>query len=145
MSRFAALITVPHTGTQFFRQLLIGHGFEQVGLEAIDQPGKIRGPGRFVLMHVTPDALNWAKQHRNQICLVTTCRDSSAVDRSWQNRGKDMDTLQRYRKRWTQLCELGPCIVSVDAPDRDQRLDNLGKYLGVQFETDWTPVNEWKG
>lgn len=126
------LATIPHTGTQFFTQLLRQHfkpgGFDRGGL---------------VSLHVTPDSLPMIRTHRRNMILVTTIRDWPSVKRSWEVRGRNLAEWDRYVSDWLDLLTLDPIIVSVDS-HRDERLRRLSRTLGVDLVTDWAPVNAWR-
>lgn len=116
-----ALITIPHTGTQFFKRLL-------------EQYAPVEA------MHCTDNAMEWIRQNRDGVTLVTTTRDWSAVRASWQRRGRDSEKLRMYLRNYLDLLNYDPIILSVDS-FRQERLDRLQDKLGVLLRTDWTPVN----
>ena len=119
------LATVPHTGTSFFRDLLRQH---------------FRPYRDFIVRHVHDDVF----ADLDNRTVVTTIRDDEDVRRSHIKRGENPGALEGYWRNWDRVvAEYDPIIVSVDAVDRDARLDNLSEALGVEFETDWAPVNAW--
>lgn len=129
------LCTIPHTGTQFFRKVFQDAGLEEVGFGNVKN-GKTRGPGRFVTCHVTPAGLR--DVGRFEGVLVTTTRNDADLEASWRRRGKDIETLNRYRKRWEMLLEHSPYILTIDADNRrTQRLDDLSKRLGIPLVAQW--------
>lgn len=128
------LATIPHTGTTFFAQLL-GQHFG---------PGDhVAMSGGLISMHVTPHSMPKIREHRQNMVLVTTIRDWPAVLNSWERRGRNMAEWPRYLRDWLDLLTLDPIIVSVDS-HREERLRRLERALGVEFKTDWTPVNAWR-
>ena len=130
------LCTVPHTGTQFVRSILCRH------MPDVDFGG-LHG---LVTVHATDAALDQIAEHAGWIsALVTTVRDREAVRVSWERRGKSLPLLDTYWSRWERMVAArNPIIVSVDAPDREDRLVALGRALGLSLETDWRPVNSWR-
>lgn len=130
------LMTVPHTGTKFFTALL-EHHFPRVGPKDL-----IKGVHGFHPMHVSRPNIELLTEIRSPT-VITTVRDREKVKRSWLARGKKLDTLEQAWREHDDLIRLwAPIVVSVDN-DRERRLKDLGKRLGVTFETDWTPVGAW--
>jgi len=133
------LVTVPHTGTSFFRDLLRAHFAQRTYRDLFE------GADGFCVMHVTEDTIADIAAIADPV-LVTTTRDPGAVKLSYRRRGESLDALADYWKRWWDMvCQYKPYVVSVDSPRRDELLAELGGALGVEFATDWAPVNAWKG
>lgn len=133
------LCTVPHTGTQFFHHLLAEH-FTPMGLDGLEA-----GERGLVSVHVYGPHLDRLQRIRNRFVLATTERDKAKVRASWINRRKK---LERFDEAWAlheRLMTMNPFVLSVDAEDRDRRLREFSKRIGVDLKTDWAPVNEWKG
>ena len=128
------LCTIPHTGTQFFRGLLAQH-YKPTGWDDTD-------PNGFITCHITNDALTHILDNRRNMTLVTTVRDWWAVQNSWQQRNRDFSEYPDYLGCWLDLILQNPFVLSVDH-HKENRLKLLEQHLGVQFKTDWTPVNEW--
>lgn len=137
------LCTVPHTGTQFFRQMFLNHGLIERGLDDVGEHESERVPGYFTALHVTADGLASVRRVTARVRLVTTVRDWDAVRASWRRRNKDLDTLERYAARWHELLKLEPFILSVDC-DRERRLDDFRRLTGIDFQTNWLPINQSK-
>lgn len=108
------LVTVPHTGTRFFQQL--------IGCKAL---------------HVSPAALEQARAHDG--VLITTIRDWDDVQESWKRRGRDQ-SFPEALMWWAELLTFNPVIVSIDC-QREERLARLSEALGMDLKTDWMPVD----
>lgn len=137
MTKPIILATIPHTGTQFFRELLSQHlpaiGWHQV----ID---KRRG---LITAHLTDDTMSMLRTNYERVDVVTTARDWDDVWKSWQARGRDMEEdFREYLDRWSDLiAAFDPVIVSVDCVHRDRMLARLSDLVGMTLKTDWKPVN----
>jgi hypothetical protein len=102
------------------------------------------GDSGFAAVHVWGGHVERLRGLRD-VVLATTERDPEKVRRSWVNRGHKMETLDRCWREYAEILEMAPFVLSVDAPDRERRLREFGKVVGVDLETDWAPVNAWKG
>jgi|TARA_Y100000310_G_scaffold304804_1_gene344335 hypothetical protein len=119
------LATVPHTGTQFFTELLRPH----LG-------------SRLQVMHLTDGNWQDIKAHRG--LTITTMRDWEKTLDSWRRRGRDVRQFPDCLRYWGELLTANPVVVSIDS-DRLRRLQALSTKLSIPLETDWTPVNAWSG
>lgn len=123
------LITVHHTGSQFFARLIAA----QLG-----PPAPLKGEGAWYFDHCWPHKRELIESKPGP--LVTTRRNWDAVEASWQRRGRDMDEYRTEREAWeTWVLPNADCIVSVENRDT---LEDLSALLGVTLQTDWKPVNQ---
>lgn len=127
-------MTVKRTGTHFFTGILE----KQFGAYT---PIKSEG-GVFYMTHCPPHQMDLILHRAEGRLLITTQRDWGAVERSWVNRGWDLEDFHLQREVWEQdVLPRADHVLSVDADDRVQRLAKLSDALGVSLETDWLPIN----
>ena len=131
------LVTIPHTGTRFFRDILTEH-LPYVGMRGIVSGGKV-GVGA---IHCTQSVLDAIADAEYSHTLVTTWRDPEKVARSWLRRGKPLEELDDYRARWGGMVRRWrPRFLTLEE-DRERKLAELGAYLGLDLTTDWEPVTD---
>ncbi len=122
-------LTVPRTGTAFFMKILGRH-----------YPS-------MAVYHVSTSAfprLDRALCTRPAPVVITTWRDWNKVRASFRKHG-DVN-FDAYYISWLRLVrEYDPAILTVELEyqgvSRHKRLSDLGRRLGVKFETDWVPVD----
>lgn len=101
----------------------------------------------------TPDSKKLLEFHVSRgHTLVTPFRHPMRCAQSWANRRKavipgdikrpnDYCLLGCYEAFFEWAHDLGQKFVPVDVPDREDYLKAFGDSLGVEFESDWTPVH----
>lgn len=135
------LVTIPHTGTQFFSRLLEQH-FNRIGFVEMETNPLATG---YVQRHTTPETMAWLPKVRQSVTLLTTERDRDAMNASYRRRGKKPNQIDvKFMPCYRELLKMEPIVMSVDAPDREKRLVELGRALGVVFKTDWAPVGVYE-
>lgn len=136
------LATIPHTGTRFFLELLR----KTLSRRSDCLPPDGVTARDYVFVHIEQDTAQCARLFRYiDACrplVITTERHPEKVRNSWlRDTARDIGKLPMlYGVYRDLLAKYSPFVLSVDAPDRQERLDNLGRILGVNFITDWTPV-----
>jgi hypothetical protein len=144
------LVTVPHTATRFFADLLS---------EALHLPNeRIRKTDtgyvcRYIgTMHFANVELMDRYIARHDPLLVTTVREEAKIRESWEKRIEQREKfgggpiplrsdIDLSLERWLDFVEkYDPLIVSVDSPEREAMLERLSEAVGVELETDWRPV-----
>jgi len=128
------LVTIPHTGTVFFQELIRRHGI---------QCERTHTYAEF-----------WSKwdaaAEDPDVVLVTTIRSWDRVRDSWRRRGREKflqsakswerDGWSTHMDLWANLLTLDPMMVSIDC-QRDAKLTALSDALGIELKTDWMPAN----
>lgn len=127
------LLTVPCTGTLFFRDLLLEH-------YRTSSMGEVMAEGGACITHISADALKHAALQ--WVPIVTTWRPPERVVASWEKRGWDLELLKAHQQAWERLVdEFDPLVVTVEkkykSKTRNKLLTALGDKLGVELKTDW--------
>lgn len=126
------IISIPHTGTRFLRQLL--------GIARRDRTC----PHHHILAKSPTAHVQMANQVRRGI--VVPLRDPRAVLATWI---KHKRRVSDYLKSWELLEELDakwPLLyLCVDHPKRDEQLAHLARYFELPLATDWQPVGHSEG
>lgn len=73
--------------------------------------------------------------------LVTTERDKDETRASWAARGRCVDEFNDQWNTWERYIKPRAFVLSFERRDS---LAELGEVLGVEFKTNWEPVNERK-
>lgn len=139
-----ALLTVPRTGTGFFRELLRQHLPDAAwgDFEA--------GRGGFLSEHVSQATIERLAEMSRLPEIVTTWRPRLKVEASHAARGDDLGVLARQWSAWLGMRWQFPHhLVTVEpsycGKPREELLQELGRALGFQFSTNWEPVNALAG
>lgn len=135
------LLTVPRTGTGFFKKLLRQH-FKLIGFSDARF-----GVGGLLVSHVSMSSIEAISDITNSI-VVTTWRDWTKVKDSFIRHGDSLELFQTHFEAWEALVsKFDPIVLTVEdeykGVSRETLLAGLGHRLGVNLETDWEPVNEW--
>lgn len=143
------LTTVPHTGTRFFIELIekaTGHEHHIMRARTEPDSRQLLQGYPFATCHIEPgnwQLLNWYIDDFQPL-VVTTARWPRDVEASWRKRGLKLDKMVEGNTLQKQLIrERDPIVVSVDAPNRAERLEQLAQAIGSRLETDWQPVGSW--
>lgn len=113
------IVSIPHTGTHFTRDLLLEHG---VNITEFDHLSAIDGVG-FPY-----------KTFENIIAPVRPPKD---VAFSWGRDGRRVN--YGWEVLWTKLSEINGHFFFLE--DKDVALLKLSKHLGVPLTSDWKRVN----
>lgn len=119
------LATIPSSGTCFWHSLLLNHGIEVTRVHLSNT--------------LFPDILLML-QRDPEYTLVTTYRDLDKIKHTWQVIGNSGYNYTECLENWYRLLTYNPIVVSVDT-NREASLSVLRDALGIQFKTDWEPVN----
>lgn len=136
------LLTIPRTGTGFFKKLLLQH-YKPIGLSDV-----VAGEVGLVVSHVSRASLEQLEKVTNPF-VITTWRNWDKVQESFNKHGDPIRLFDAHNIAWTGLVrQYKPFILTIE-PDynyvsREARLTILGELLGIEFSTDWTPVNQWE-
>lgn len=136
------LVTVPHTGNRFFIRLLETALGPHHALRTQTEKGIPKRPYPFAAAHVEHVGLLTAYiASFPELALVTATRQMEAIYASYNKRGINDGRVERHLRRWSDFMRrYRPLVVSVDAPDREERLQKLCQLIGKKLETDWKPV-----
>lgn len=142
--RSIMVASVFHTGTRFFLGL-IGDAIGEKYFHILHRHPHVEWHP-LVLCHVEAKRMKhiyYYMEHYNPV-LVMTERDHDKVINSWDKRKTKYHTSlgECMALRESLIKEFDPIIVSVDAPDRDERLQKLADAIGVELKTDWQPKQE---
>jgi hypothetical protein len=100
-------------------------------------PGRGTGPyldGHKYYCHVREPRLASVMR---QCVTIAPLRERHEVEASWLRRG-----MRGLESQWEELQRLPIDFrLQIDGADRDSRLGELSKMLGVQLRTDWKPSN----
>jgi len=108
------VVSIPHTGTHFTRDLLVAHGVQITQFDHLD-------------------SLNFPYHTFEHI--VAPVRPPRDVAISWERRGFDYG----WEDMWEKLSGVMGHFFFLE--DREIALERLGKYVGVPLSTDWKKVN----
>lgn len=126
--------TIPHTGSMFVVQHLLGH------LPRIRNPK--RGDGVF-FAHVYPERMAEILSLRDHPAIVPI-RNPAAVAMSWKGQGWDLSQLWVL---WDEMLKVhkafSPYYLPIDHVSREARLAEINE-LGLKLKTDW-PIVASKG
>lgn len=141
------LTTVPHTGTRFWLDIIErATGYKHHVIRASTE--KARSIHPLASCHIEPDnypLIEWY-MHAYRPTLITTTRDHDATVKSWRKRGLALDKMHQGNELQERLIrDYSPIVVSVDAPDREERLHELSQAIGRPLRTEWKPVGQWAG
>lgn len=94
------------------------------------------------VMHCSSAKRNAFNQYKDRgFFIITTVRDWGDCYESWKARSNNLtpfwDTLIAWHD-W--VIQNADAVVSIDG-DREHRLKNLGRLLGIDLQTDWEVVN----
>lgn len=119
------VLSVPHSGTFFTYYLLPG---KHAKLEIEE--------GHKYFSHVTdPNHIRFFSKCK----IIVPLRQYSEVQASWIRRKLDLTELANA---WSYLLDLKNVFwFPIDTLERDMRLKDLSKELGVDLKTDWKPVH----
>ncbi len=133
------MLTVPRTGTGFFKKLLSQH-FKPISM------GDARcGVSGLVVSHVSMDGVEMLVDIPSAL-IITTWRDWEKVKKSFLNHGDSLELFEMHLSAWEELVSrFDPMILTVEDTcgsfSKEDRLAFLGYTLGINLETDWAPVN----
>ena len=130
------LATVRHTGSLFFRGILLRAGFQLTPLRGEAKPP----PLIFAHLYDThmDDIFRWLEQFPT---LVIPMRDPQECADGWTRRGATFEHFEEMWRNVEVLEQFSPSFVSIDTDDREERLSALARRLGRDLQTDWAPVN----
>lgn len=129
------LCTVQHTGSRFFESLLKRHYRYSWRRYESGRP--------FYFDHCRPEFRdNFLSRVAEGAKVITTVRDWEVVRKSWIRRDvTPIEELDNQLDEWRRfVVPRASVIVSVDAPDRNERLQRLERLIGRHMPTDWKPV-----
>ncbi len=129
--RVIILLTVPRTGTGFFKKLLLQNGVKDL-----------------VVSHVSMAGVD-ALEGNHYTWIITTWRDWTKVKESFLKHGDSLELFQEHFEAWEALVSrFDPIVLTVEdeykGVPRETLLAGLAYRFGIDLETDWEPVNEWK-
>jgi len=118
--------SIPHTGTMFtFGLLPFPWG------NVLEDPK----PGYKYQLHLNEPRPGLVSQRMQQCFTIVPLREYAAVRVSWERRRLDTQELDR---QWSEMLKLRDVFFfQIDAPDREARLGELSRELGVPLVTDW--------
>lgn len=119
--------SIPHTGTMFTYYLMPG---KRGGL-----PGPVLEGHKYVCHLSEPHAT----EAMSRCFTVVPLRQYAQVRASWERRGLDLEQLE---EKWDQMTSLRDVFfLPIDTTDRERRLAELSREIGVTLRTDWRPAN----
>lgn len=131
------LVTIPHTGTRFFIDLLEPVLGPHTAMREKSEAHPLQAHN-FATCHVEYGALIDEYIALFNPVLVTTTRQMAAVRSSYVKRGRNDERIWQHFKSWLEFMDkYGPLVVSVDAQDRDERLRDLSRLIGHDLQTEW--------
>lgn len=144
------LTTVPHTGTRFFIKMLEQQYFKSRHhiMRSHTEPKPLR-LHKFATAHTEYFDLVIEYVEKFDPIVIACERDYEAVMSSYRKRKGD-EAQAHYDKNfegWQKILEkVTPhVILSVDADDRQDRLDDLSSLLGVDLDPQgWGKVGSWE-
>lgn len=119
----AALFTVEHTGTRFFKQLLVPHT-NLIQFHCRDKHEK--------------------EVHRateKSFRIYTTYRNPTDLKKSWETRGKDLKRLEQQMMFWRVHVLPVSIVLSFEYSLRDKTAEILQREYGID-KIDWSPVGD---
>jgi len=112
----AQIVSIPHTGTHFLRDLLLDHGVEITEFDHLD-------------------SLNFEYESFENI--VAPVRPPREVAFSWGRIGRRVD--HGWEEMWGRLKNLTAHFFFLE--DKDVALRRLSDHLGITLSSDWERVN----
>ena len=138
------LITVMHSGTRFFLSVL-EHGLKTKYLELSEHP---EGFNSLAFCHTWPenrDVIERYIESHNPV-IVTCTREYGETAASWKKRNRRRSDLKaQLEEQEYFIAHYDPVVLSVDKPDREDRLSLLSEKIGVELETDWRVIGSYAG
>jgi len=110
------IVSIPHTGTHFTRDLLLGHGIKITQFDHLD-------------------SVNFPYETFEHI--VAPVRPPKDVAHSWGRIGRRVD--YGWEDMWTKLSKVNGHFFFLE--DKDVALQKLSDYVGVPLSSDWERVN----
>lgn len=141
-------ISVMHTGTLSLRQMLLDVGYTRNKPEYAFS--KIYSPEGLIYSGHTFD--EGALKLHTKMPLITTLRNPHDVLASYASRYSDngkvgvahLTSLRKQYQDWLEvIVPNADVIIPIDLPERDERIREVERLLGVQFG-EFPHVNEWK-
>lgn len=141
------LITVPHTGTGFVRELFVSNGWQDVGLNA--DGSKFRDPIIYQGHCEKSGQVTFALQLAKRMPMISAMRHPYRVEESWRRRGIT-EIVRLYRAYYQMLLMLKDHVrvwVPVDGTPLCKHIAHkqLDEVAGKDLQIDWvTLVNAEK-
>ena len=130
------LITVQHTGTRFFTNILENAGYRLAW--PLYQPDRPLYSDHCRARYL--DNIN--ARLAEGTMLITTVRNWADCEASWRRR--EVSTIEEFKEQreiWEDFIQpTAGFELSVDHFNKQHMLDTLAAYLGVPLETDWKPI-----
>jgi hypothetical protein len=130
--------TIMHTGNHFLFNLFgTEFSFRHPRKDILDAWGEIQ----FEHLSCFVPMLDMVGNPEN--VTVIPLRHPRAVAVSWEVRGMDVRQMCReYKTMIEEYDKFDPLYIPIDSPHREKYLASLNNRLGLDLETDWTPVGE---
>lgn len=131
--------TVQHSGTRFLWNLLSG-------FKKINATSEWNFPDLLIHEHFSqndyPRLVGLLDTYEPPI--IIPLRRLHSIVLSWERRQKGFDRLDIELERMTGLVDRQPYFLPVDAPDRDDWLQEINEGLNLNLSTDWSIVGSDK-
>ena len=129
--------TIRNTGTHFLLDLL---GIKPVGMLWTEQEYGIQ------YGHIYPHLKDiYLPLIRDNLTIIPL-RHPLVVARSWTARGGDiLELIESWELLVNEIDPLNPIYLPIDAPGRNQHLENLNNRCYMNLKTDWEPVGSVNG
>lgn len=131
------LLSVPHTGTYLTIRLFAACGLRESTLVPARREENTIYHGHMLKGTQVGMGMKLAQQ----MPLVCPLRHPYRVEESWKRRGKDVGEMAAcFRIYMDKFLPLGPYIVPVDSPMRDEAIRRMSDGLGMELKPDWSVV-----
>lgn len=126
--------SIPHTGTFFVADHLLGH-LNRVPI-GCDHENTVQ------VVHFNEPAIEQAWALIDRYPTIVPKREFSAVQESWRRRGLDLDELETLWRSVFPLRYPNMLLLQIDGPDRERQLQNIEQRIGHPLSTSWPVVNQ---